>query len=329
MGAARKQLQRSLLFLLLLVFVCTGCGKTNEAEGAYHIYYLNKDNTKITEKSYAPSSDETDTRQMIDEFLSQLASESGDVDYKHAISGEVRVIRYELEGQVLTLYFNNEYNKMDRIEEALSRAAIVRTLTQIDGVDCLTFYVGDAPLADSKGNPVGVMTNDSFIENPGEQINSIQTSTIVLYFANEKGNGLVQETQEVHYSSNISMEKLVMEHLLDGPKSKHAQSAIPEGTKLVNVSVLDGVCYVSLDENFRNQNYSIEESVVIYSIVDSLSEISTINKVQISVNGDTSGKYRDTFSLSDLYVRDLDYVTRIEDTEVELNDVKEEPDTGV
>ena len=82
----------------------------------------------------------------------------------------------------------------------------MRTLTQVEGVECLSYYVGEDPLTDGSGNLVGVMTNDSFIENPGEQINSIQTSTIVLYFANKKGNGLVQETQEVHHSSNISLE---------------------------------------------------------------------------------------------------------------------------
>ena len=68
------------------------------------------------------------------------------------------------------------------------------------------------------------------------------------------------------------------------------------------------MCYVSLDDNFMKQNYNIEEAVVIYSIVNSLSEISTINKVQISVNGDTSGVYRAEFPFDTLYERNLDYV---------------------
>ena len=193
-------------------------------------------------------------------------------------------------------------------------------MVQIDGVECLTFYVGDAPLSDQSGNPIGVMTNDSFIENPGEQINSIQTATLVLYFADEEGSGLIQETQEVHYSSNISMEKLVMEHLLEGPKSEHAKSAIPEGTKLMKCVSVRGVSVVvSLDESFLNQDYNVEEPVVIDSIVNSLSEISTISKVQISVNGDTSGVYRDSFALDKIYERNLDYV----DAEVQGNVIEE------
>ncbi len=152
------------------------------------------------------------------------------------------------------------------------------------------------------------MTDDSFVENPGEQINSIQSATLTLYFSNQEGNGLVAETQDIHYSSNISMEKLVMERLLLGPKGADAKSAIPEGTKLISVSVSDGVCFVSLDETFRNQDYNIEEPIVLYSIINSLSELSTVNKVQVSVGGDTSGVYRDKFALDELYERNLDYV---------------------
>ena len=112
------------------------------------------------------------------------------------------------------------------------------------------------------------------------------------------------------------LQKLIMEQLLEGPQTEGAKSAIPAGTKLINVSVVDGVCYVSLDENFKNQDYQVNEAVVIYSIVDSLTELSTISKVQISVNGDTSGTYRDNFKLSDMYDRNLDYVVSLEETGV-------------
>lgn len=131
------------------------------------------------------------------------------------------------------------------------------------------------------------------------------------------GDGLVRETQKVHYSSNISMEKLVVERLLEGPLEEGEQSAIPQGTKLVSVSTVDGVCYVNFDEGFLNQNYEIKEPVVIYSIVDSLSELSYVSKVQIAVNGDTKGKYRDDYAFDTLYDRNLDYLTGEKEEESE------------
>ena len=125
------------------------------------------------------------------------------------------------------------------------------------------------------------------------------------------------EVQEVNYSSNISMEKLVMEQLLKGPKGNGKRSAIPDGTKLVSVSVLDGVGFVNLNEGFLNQNYEIAEPVVIYSIANSLVELPNINKVQISVNGDSNMTYREKLKLSDMYDRNLDYMDESARSQVE------------
>lgn len=310
---------KRLRFLIGILFavLISGCSSEPQIDSEYHMYYLNKNDTKILEQPYEPKADTSNTLAMIDEFVEVLQTDSGDVEYKKIIPTDVTIVDCSLEESSLHVYFDGGYSNLDKVKEALVRAATVRTLTQIKGVECVIFYVADAPLTDSNGNLIGAMTKDSFVENPGEQINSIQETVLVLYFSNEKGNGLIQEKQEVHYSSNISMEKLVMEHLLVGPKTENAKAAIPSGTKLVSVSVLDGVCYVSLDEGFVNHDYSVEEPIVIYSIVNSLSEIPGISQVQISVNGDTSRAYRDTFKLDELYERNLDYIDGQETTENE------------
>lgn len=306
-----------LLLAVLTIFQCvaTGCG-AKETESAYHVDYLNKEKTRIVSVPYEITA--TDTDAIIQELLLALSSDAEQVEYRKPIPNDVEITKYSVEGVLLTLYFDSDYSRMAAVEEVLCRAAIVRTMTQIKGVDCVAFYVGDKPLTDAKGNVVGSMTADSFVENPGEQINSIQNTTLTLYFANQDGDGLVKEVrQDVYYSSNISLEKLIMEQLLEGPSIKEAKSAIPSGTKLVTVSVVDSVCYVSLDETFRNQDYKVNEAIVIYSIVNSLSELPTISKVQISVNGDTSGVYRDSFRLEDMYERNLDYLEGQTDTEEE------------
>lgn len=300
--------------LVVLISGVVGCG--DKEESAYHIEYLNKEKTRIVAVEYEPEA--TDTDGMIREFLVALCSDAEDVEYRKPIPNDVEVTSYSLEGALLTLRFDADYNRMSSVEEVLSRAAIVRTMTQIKGVDCVAFYVDDAPLTDAKGNLVGSMNGDSFVENPGEQINSIQNTTLTLYFSNEAGDALVKEVREdVYYSSNISLEKLIIEQLLEGPQIKNAKSAMPEGTKLVTVSVVDGVCYVNLNEAFKNQNYKVDEGIVIYSIVNSLSELPTISKVQISINGDTSGVYRDRFALSEMYERNLDCLEGVNSTRVE------------
>ena len=304
-------MKKKLFFLFLFLFLASisGCGQEEEIEG-YHIEYLNNEKDAIVKVPYAPKS--TEKASLIEEFLIALWSDSGSVEYRKPMPNDVELVNYSLDGAMLTLWLDEDYNKMEQVEKVLCCAAVVRTMTQIEGVDCVTFYVGNSPLTDAQGNLIGTLYADSFVENPGATINSIQNTTLTLYFANKDGDALIAETRNVHYSSNMSMEKVIMEQLLDGPDTEGLKSAIPTGTKLVSVSTVDGTCYVNLDATFKNQDYAVKEAIVIYSIVNSLSEQSNISQVQISVNGDTNGAYRDTFLLSDFYARNLDYVTTLE-----------------
>ena len=307
---------RKLSFLWVIVLALLllgGCGNDTDAESDYYIYYMNKDKTKIVMQPYELKADaDAPTEVLIEELLDVLATDVDSVEYVKPIPGGVEVENFQLEGSQLSLYWNESYSQMSVSDEVLCRAAVVKTMSQLPGVTCVSFYVGDVPLTNSKGALVGLRTSESFVENPGEQINAIQSTVLHLYFSNETGDALVEEDCEVQYSSNVSMEKLVVEHLLKGPETAGLKGTIPSGTNLINVSTTNGVCYVNFDEGFYNQNYEIQEAIVIYSIVNSLSELSNINKVQISVNGNSSGVYRDTFGLDKQYERKLDYVQSIE-----------------
>ncbi len=319
----RKKQSLYLLLLILSLAGLVGCERGQEDDSEYRIFYVNKESTKTVAKGYEPAA--KDDRGMIQEFLDRLIQEEKDKDYRQAVPKDVKLTTWKLENAQLYLYFGSSYMEMDNVTEVLCRAAIVRTLTQVKGVECISFYVEDSPLMDASGNLIGLMTAETFIENPGEQINTIQTASITLYFSNKDGTGLIPEVQEVHYSSNISIEKLVMEQLLKGPEGAGERSAIPEGAKLVNISVLDGVGFVNLNEGFLTQNYEIAEPVVIYSIVNSLVELPNINKVQISVNGDSNMIYREKMDLNAMYERNLDYLdesARSQEEQIEKGEEK-------
>lgn len=308
----RKKHRCAILLVMAFALISSGCGnKTEEVpgEGALFVSYLDKEQTKTVRRVYEPNAALTDTGLLVSELIQVLSTDSGDVDFVRPIPEGVEVTQTKLvDGGDLKVNFNENYRTLESVPEMLCRLALVQTLTQVEGVDCLEFFVEDEPLLDSKGREVGKMTNEDFVVNPGEQINSIQHATIDLYFSNQAGDGLILETQRVYYNNNVSLEKLVIEHLLAGPKLTDAVASIPAETTLVNVSVADRICYVSLDNGFRTQNYNIQEAIVIYSLVDSLTALPHIDKVQISVNGDTSGVYRESFSLGTLYEQDLSYV---------------------
>lgn len=288
--------------LLMLLLMVWGCGNDSKENG-YQVFYLNMDVTKIIPCSLEMEETE-DGEALAMTLLEALQSEPDSSELRQTLSDNVSVKSCIINGYMLTVDFSSEYYSMNPTEEILVRAAIVRTLMQVEGISYVTFTVDAEPLIDTKGNIVGSMDADNFVENPGEQINSSLRTTLTLYFASEDGTQLVKETRVVHYSSNISLEKLVVEQLIEGPKTSGLQATIPSGTKLITITVVDGVCYVNLDETFRNQKSEVTEQAVLFSIVNSLSELPDVNKVQISVNGDTKGKCRFTYDLSTMYEED-------------------------
>lgn len=293
------------IFSSLFLMVLASCSSGRDRSGNL-VYYLNADGTKIVPQEIELLS--TGGNEMIDELLAALASQPDDPSMRQTIPADVRVLGYSTSAYQLTVDFSKEYYDMSQTDEVLTRAAVARTLFQVEGCPYVAFTVESEPLVNSSGMQVGSMNEDTFVENPGGQINASQQTTLNLYFASVDGTALVQETRVVHYSSNISLEKLVMEQLMEGPKKSGAQATIPAGTKLINVSVVDGICYVSLDETFLNQNQEITEQVVLFSIVDSMTELVSVGKVQISINGDTSGKCRFTYDLATMYEADYSIV---------------------
>ena len=294
------------------VLLLGACSADSSGENYdYYISYISKDTTTLVDVGYEPAGleySDADTGVLIGELMQQLSTETNEVGYYAPLSGNAEVESYELKRERLYITFSEAYSELDEVRKVLTRCAIVRTMTQVDGVNSVEFYVGDEPVKDSKGNVVGAMKHDDIIMNPGEQINGINEYNLILYFADSTGEALVAEKRNVYTSANTSVEKLIVEELIKGPENEKLLSTIPEGTSIISVSFLDGVCFVNLSDGFLNQNYDISESAVIYSIVDSLTGLDEVQYVQISVNGDTSGVYREDYSFENLYERSLDIV---------------------
>ena len=209
------------------------------------------------------------------------------------------------------LDMSTEYKKLSATAEVLIRAAIVRTMTQLEGIENVSFTVGGEALTDSLGSIVGPMTADMFIDNAGKEINAYEKTRLKLYFADGTGERLVEViSQPIVYSSNISMEKLVLEQLIAGPSAEdgEAYAVLSSATKVLGVTVKDGVCYVNFDENALTPVGNATAQVQIYAIVNSLAELPNINRVQIAVGGKTDVLFGEKIQLSTVFDRNLDLV---------------------
>ena len=123
---------------------------------------------------------------------------------------------------------------------------------------------------------------------------------------------MIETTRTKEYNTNISLEKLIVEELIKGPNGEGIYPTINPDTKVANVTVKDNICYVNLDENFLTQIYPVSPEVTIYSIVNSLTSLSNVNKVQILLNGETDLLYREKLDLGTYFERNMDIITILE-----------------
>lgn len=302
---------------MLLVLCClTGlvaCGKQEEETGQkIQINYISKSETKVEVREYSLVAENVDDQ--IEEVFAALAAVPEKLEYKAPLAMGFQIKNYKLQKGALTLNMDSKYHTLSATTEVLVRAALVCTLTQLEEVSSVSFTVEGSPLYDNLNNLVGVMTADQFINNMGSEISTYETTNLTLYFANEAGDGLIAVNREKVYNTNISLDRLVVEELIAGPSAtvQGVYPTINPDTKPVSVLTKDGICYVNLDETFLVQVYNVTPDVTIFSIVNSLAELSNINKVQISINGDTSKMYREKYSFSTVFERNLDLVKTLE-----------------
>ncbi len=299
------------VLILLTLLMSVACGKENEDLDTYQVYYVNKDGTAVLSYDYQTKT--ADNESVLDELLVQLETVPDKLEYYPPLAGGFSLNSYDVvEGQLL-LDFDEAYKNQGIISEILCRAAIVRTLVQVADVQQVSFSVKGEPLTDASGNVVGMMNQDTFIDNAGNEINAYEKVKLRLYFANAEGNRLTTVNRSVVYNSNFSVERQVVEEIIAGPKEDdtgfgNAHPVINPETKVISVNIRDGICYVNLNESFMNQPYNVTPEATIYALTNSLVELGTVNKVQISINGETNLNYRESISLSTVFERNLDLI---------------------
>lgn len=294
-----------LCLVVFLVISACGTGRKVDQTGMY-IYYVNTNGTGLAKENYTEKYD--NPAEEADRMIDKLKNAPESIDYVSAIPEKVNITECVLDGNKLIVSFDKGYEKLGKVEELLCRAAVVQTLSQISGVDFIEFMTDGHPLTDSDGNPVGMMRGEDFIQNTGSSIHNYQSATLNLYFADETGEKLKNETVNVRYNSNISMEKLIVEQLMKGPAKDGAQPTISPEARLLGVSVKDGICYVNFDNGFLNNNYNLKPEIPIYSIVNSIIDSGSASQVQISIAGETDVVFQGTVKLSSPFSRNQEII---------------------
>lgn len=306
-GLNMKKIGSVIALILCVLGLCACSQEEYDESKVYPVYYVSNSETKVEIHEHVMQA--TTPEGQLDEMIQCLSTMPEKLAYKAPLAMGFKVLSVELEDGKVSLDVDAAYMQMPATTEVLVRAAIVRTLTQIDGINYVGIMVEGNQLFDNAGELVGWMNADTFINNDGNEINTYELVKVKLYFANESGDKLIAAYREKHYSTNTPLERFVVEELIAGPSGQieGLYPSINPETKIINVMTKDGICYVNLDSSFLTVVNNVSTETAVYSIVNSLVELSNINKVQILINGEIPTSFSTT-----TFERNLDYVTTLD-----------------
>jgi len=138
-------------------------------------------------------------------------------------------------------------------------------------------------------------------------------STIKLYFI--QNGKLVQELRTI-ISENLEIEREIVKELIKGPRNKLYEATFPANTTILSIETIDNICYVNLSKNYLNYIFDSgkDSALIVWSLVNSLTQLDYIHKVQLLIDGKRVSLIINNHSLKDPLPRNEELVQLEDET---------------
>ncbi|NMA95743.1 MAG: GerMN domain-containing protein, partial [Clostridiales bacterium] len=148
---------------------------------------------------------------------------------------------------------------------------------------------------------------DEVDDEKGEaNVEASEPAKVKLYFSDDAAMYLNAEEREL---DELTIES-VIDALIDGPKDDANRKTIPDGTKLIDAKIEDGVAYINFSKDIVEKHWggSTGEMHTIYSIVNTLTLDPNlgIDSVKFLVEGKSIESLAGHMDLADSFKTNLD-----------------------
>lgn len=283
---------RTIAYVLLsVVFILSGCTVSpvsNQGEDGPFVYYIDEATKDlVAQKADVPNTTKkSQARYMVEQLLT---APEGKIS---PLNDGTELISVVIKDEIAVVNFSKEFSNGDSAKTTLAPAAVAKTLCSLDFVSGVQILVEGEDAVGADGKPLGIILENDLIFNKSEPTSPPKTA-ITLYFGDDNAEFLVAERRNVEISNNDTIEKVIMNELLKGPTVSGNISTIPSETKVLSIETKDKVCFVNLSKEFADKHPggTSAEKLTVYSIVNSLAELGTIDRVQFLIEGEKREEY--------------------------------------
>ena len=288
-----------------LIFALCGCEAKNDIHKGNdtnsvqcEIYGVSSYNSKL--ESYTVYLAGGAQEELIANAFDEMRENEPDEEINTTVPENMNINSLKIDSGTLNIDLSAAYNLMNLSEELAFRAAAVYTFTSLDFIDYVYITVDGNPLKMTNGQPVGKLGRNDIIIDGNISAEPTNYEILKLYFRSTDGTKLGTEIREVEVNPNQPIEKYVIEQLIKGPAGDELKNVIPPDTKIRDISTADGICYVDLSADFIMKQLGNAGDCIaaVYSIVNSLGEVESVDKVQFLIEGEKTDIYKNTIDLS-------------------------------
>lgn len=274
-----------LSLILIIVFSLSGCGAEEKAtsevavdniENSIFVCYPDDDEVLMSETAYQLKQPDSIVPSVEEVMSESIKYYDGKMEnYSYMVDDDNNVtLDITIEGEC-----SREYS-------LLTMAAVSDTLFQMDMVGSvkITLLTTEGETVDSK-----LILRNTFYYYGSEDAED--TKRVTFYKASKDGDGLEALSGTLTMGDNVSMVENVVVKLEE-------INAIPSGTKVNSISVVSGVCYLDLSQEFEEGVEDTKSDLIVYALVNSLTGFTNISKVLITIDGELVDSYRGSVDLS-------------------------------
>ncbi len=296
-------MKRAIILMLCLVLTLGLCACAQPQLRTPGTFYYHRSETAYTgiDGVFAPERRELDgIREDLNAVLDLYCRGPVTAGLENPLPPEAVVLSHTLENGVLTLSFSPQLAELSGIELTIAAGCLARTFLELTGARTLVLTADGALL---NGQTAMELTIGDLELRDDSLDRLLQDFTV--YYTNVDRRYLIGQEISVNPTAQETLPLQLLELLLTPPAGSGLRSALPEGTRILAVSVEDDLCTVELSSEFENRRfYSLTSQLLsLMSVVNTLTALPEIQRVEFVCDGSLLIRYG-ALSIAEPLVRD-------------------------
>ena len=254
------------------------------------LYFLNQSGTSlIVEDRHVSCHDESDLPEAV---LNQLIKGPESTRNMRVINRSAKVKSVTGDGAGnYTADFSADFYMDDSTKTIFSVYAVVKTLCSINGINSVKVTVDGQDFTSADGSIIDSLTSEDI--NLSIDTDTSETHDVLLYFFDPASNKLAPETRTIRITDQQPPEQYIINELIKGPEDNAHDPVLSSSTTLISVTISENIGFVNFAHNFIDKNTGSPEAEerAIFAIVNSMTELEGISKVQFLIEGKKAEKF--------------------------------------